>query len=144
MTPDLVVTVNGGDRTDVPVRLLEDAVRRSALACGANAGEFSVTLLDDAEIRGLNDEYLGHDRPTDVISFSLGDDERPLGDIYVGYDRAVTQSNDAGVPLAEELARLTIHGVLHVLGHDHPDGVERLDSPMFELQERLLRELFGD
>ena len=78
-----------------------------------------------------------------MIAFSLGSPEEPLGDIYVGADQARRQADALGVPLAEELVRLTIHGTLHVLGHDHPDGGDRFDSPMYVLQERLLSEVLG-
>jgi probable rRNA maturation factor len=67
-----------------------------------------------------------------------------LGDIYVGYDQATRQAEEAGVPLPEELARLAIHGTLHVLGHDHPEGPERLESAMFRLQEQLVRRVMED
>lgn len=142
MPTDLTVIVNTGDRTEVPGGTIREAVHRAVLACGANAGDFSITLLDDEEIRAMNLEYLGKDRSTDVISFSLGDSGRPLGDVYVGYDRAAEQAVEAGVTLDEELTRLAIHGVLHVFGHDHPEGPERVDSPMYELQEQLVRDLF--
>jgi len=60
----------------------------------------------------------------------------------VGADQARRQAEALGVPLREELARLAIHGVLHVLGHDHPEGDDRFASPMYVLQERLLEEVF--
>lgn len=144
MSADLTVIVNVGSFHDVPEGTIRDAVRRAVMACGANAGEFSITLLDDDGIQALNEQYLGHDRPTDVISFSLGDDERPLGDVYLGYECAERQASEVGVALDEELARLAIHGVLHVFGHDHPEGADRVDSPMYALQERLVTELFTD
>jgi probable rRNA maturation factor len=144
MKTDLAVIVNAGDHADVPVDKIRDAVCRSVVACGRHTGEFSVTFLGDAEIRAMNAEYLDRDWATDVISFSLGEPAGPLGDVYVGYDRAVAQAGEAGVSVAEEVTRLAIHGVLHVLGYDHPDGPERVDSPMFELQERLVREVFRD
>lgn len=142
MTTDLTVIVNAGDHADVPIDRIQDAVRRCVVACGGNAGDFSVTFLGDPEIRAMNAEYLDRDWPTDVISFSLGESERPLGDVYVGYDQAIGQAADAGVSRVEEMTRLAIHGVLHVLGHDHPDGPERIESPMYVLQERLVSEAF--
>lgn len=143
MTSDLTVTVNDGGRADVAAGTIGEAVRRTVLACGSNTGDFSITLLDDEEIRAMNAEYLQRNHPTDVIAFSLGDADRPLGDVYLGYEQAVRQAGDAGVSLEEELTRLAIHGVLHVFGHDHPEGPERVESPMYELQERLVREVFG-
>lgn len=127
---------------DAPGALLEAAVRHALGDAGVSDAEVSVTLLDDDAIRALNREWLGHDRPTDVIAFAL-DDEGVLGDVYLGVEQARRQAAELGVPFAEELVRLAVHGTLHVLGHDHPEGPERAASPMFELQERLVREVFA-
>jgi probable rRNA maturation factor len=134
------VQINLGVFEAVEEALLEAAVRKALDADGREA-EVSVTLVDDAEIKRLNREYSGRDRATDVIAFSLGSPEQPLGDVYVGADQARRQAEAFGVPLSEELVRLTIHGTLHVLGHDHPEGDDRLTSPMYVLQERLLGEV---
>ena len=136
------VQVNLGGFDAVEEALLEAAVRKALDADGREA-ELSVTLVDDAEIKRLNREYRGRDRPTDVIAFSLGSPEEPLGDVYVGADQARRQAEALGVALSEELVRLAIHGTLHVLGHDHPDGDDRFASPMYVLQEQLLGEVLG-
>lgn len=139
--PDPVVIVNSGGRDDVPERLLRAAILHGLAVAESEAAEVSVTMLSDREIREMNRSYLSKDAPTDVIAFSLGGDDRTIGDVYIGYDQAVRQASLVDVPLDEELARLAIHGVLHVLGYDHPDGEERWESPMFRLQERLLRDV---
>jgi probable rRNA maturation factor len=136
----LDVLVNVGTFGGAPSSLIAAAVRRTLEQEGVGRGEVSVTLLDDESIRALNRDHLGADRPTDVIAFSLGDAE-PLGDVYVGFERARAQAEEHGVSLEEELVRLAVHGTLHVLGMEHPDGAERVDSPMFEVQERLVREI---
>ena len=112
---------------------------------GLSEGEISLTLLDDDSIRELNRTYLGKDTPTDVISFTLYEgDESVLGDVYVGYEQAVNQAAEAGISIEEELARLSIHGTLHVLGYDHPDTSARFSSEMFVLQEKLVRKLLDE
>ena len=116
---------------------------RKALDADGREAEISVTLVDDEEIKRLNREYRGEHRPTDVIAFSLGSPEQPLGDVYVGAEQARLQAEALGVPVGEELVRLAIHGTLHVLGHDHPDGDDRFASPMYVLQEQLLGEVLG-
>ncbi len=138
------VHVNGEAFSRAPLRLIDEAVRRTLAAEGTGTAEISVTLLADAEIRDLSRRYLERDWPTDVLAFSLGGDEETVGDVYVGFEQAERQAGELDIPLEEELARLAIHGTLHVLGHDHPEGPERGDSPMFRLQERLLRELLED
>ena len=112
---------------------------------GLSEGEISLTLLDDDSIRELNQTYLGKDTTTDVISFTLYEgDESVLGDVYVGYEQAVNQAAEAGISIEEELARLSIHGTLHVLGYDHPDTSARFSSEMFVLQEKLVRKLLDE
>ncbi len=126
---------------DAPAELLDAAVRLTLAAEGHDTAEISITLLDDDEIRRLNAEYLGKDVPTDVLAFALGDEKTPLGDVYVGAAQARRQADALGVPVTEELVRLVVHGTLHALGHDHPEGDERENSPMFVRQEGLVRQV---
>jgi len=136
------VLVDVGDFGDAPADLLEEAARRALLpAEPVGPIEVSIALLGDEEIRELNARYLDVDRPTDVIAFTLGEGADAVGDVYVGVEQARRQARDLGVSLGEELARLVIHGVLHVLGYDHPEGTGREESEMFALQERILRGL---
>lgn len=126
---------------DADPELLRHAAGDALEAEGADGVELSLTLLDDDEIRILNRDYLDRDRPTDVLAFALDDETGLVGDVYLGVDQARRQAEEHGVPLAEELARLAIHGTLHVLGYDHPEGDDRYASPMFARQERILRGL---
>lgn len=126
---------------DADPELLRHAAVDALEAEGADGVELSLTLLDDDEIQILNRDYLDRDRPTDVLAFALDDETGLVGDVYLGVDQARRQAEEHGVPLAEELARLAIHGTLHVLGYDHPEGSDRYASPMFVRQERILRDL---
>ncbi len=124
---------------------LRSAVSLVLQSAGLDDGEISLTLLDDDSIRELHRTYLGKDVPTDVISFALHEgDEAVLGDVYVGYEQAAMQAAEAGISVEEELARLSIHGTLHVLGYDHPDTEARSSSEMFVLQEHLVRKLLDE
>lgn len=111
---------------------------------GAGEGaELSVTFLTAASMRALNRDYHGVDDLTDVLAFGLGED--PLvGDIYISPDAAEASARELGLDPGEEILRLVIHGTLHLLGHDHPEGEARYASPMFELQERLLARLLAE
>lgn len=138
-----------GDLFDVRVNVraarhgtdrIATAVTVAAREEGRLQGEVSVTLVDDADIAAMNERYLGREGPTDVIAFALHADGEPLlGDIYIGYEQAARQAGEENLPLDEELARLAIHGFLHIVGWDHPSGDERFSSPMFQRQEALLR-----
>jgi len=121
-------------------RLLAAAVRAAFGALRISDAELSLTLLDDAGIADLNAAYLGHDGPTDVIAFALYEPgETPVGDVYIGFDQALRQAERLGIPPDQELARLAIHGTLHVLGFDHPaPAAARESSEMWQLQERIL------
>ena len=101
-----------------------------------------VTFLGLTRMRALNHEHLGHDRPTDVISFALPTpDGRLVGDIYICRSVAATQARTHRVPVRQELIRLVVHGTLHVLGYEHPEGGARTRSPMWLRQERYVRKL---
>ena len=120
------------------------AARAALSAEAVRTAEISITLLDDAEIASMNREFLSHDGPTDVISFPLYEEgEDPVGDIYVGYEQAVRQAQANDVEPREELARLAVHGVLHVLGHDHPAGARRLRSRMWQVQESIIAQVLA-
>jgi probable rRNA maturation factor len=139
---DLIVEVSVAPGVHAPVdaERVEAAVRHVLRAEGIDEAEISVALLDDAAIAAMNQEYLDHEGPTDVITFAMHEgEEPPLGDIYVGVEQAVRQAAEWSVAPAEEVLRLAVHGTLHVLGYEHPDGPERVESEMFIRQEELLR-----
>lgn len=91
--------------------------------------EVSVVLADDEYIHQLNHQYRGKDCPTDVLSFALNEGEEPeiidgpevvlLGDIIISLETATRQAEEYGHSLERELAYLTVHGILHLLGYDH-------------------------
>lgn len=102
----------------------------------------SVSFVSSRAIAALNVRHLGHRGPTDVIAFGFAPAGRGapvVGDIYIAPDVARTNARRHRVGVREELARLVVHGTLHVLGHDHPAGEGRAASPMWRRQERLLR-----
>jgi probable rRNA maturation factor len=120
-------------------------VREAAIATlkaeGVKDAMLSITFVGRAAISRLNARYLGHEGPTDVISFGLGrarERRAVVGDVYICAEVARDNARRQGVPAGEELLRLVVHGTLHVLGHDHPAGAERMRSTMWRRQERIL------
>jgi len=95
----------------------------------------TITIVDDAEIQEINREHRGIDKATDVLSFPLVDDAtafalppgepRELGDVIVSYPRTVAQAEEYGHSVQRELAYLVVHGVLHIMGHDHEESDEQ-------------------
>lgn len=120
---------------------LEALARAVLRAERVDEAELSFALVGDAEIERLNREFLGHDGPTDILSFPLQlPGQPPLGDVYIGVEQARRQAEALGVGWAEELQRLVVHGTLHVLGYTHPEGEGREASEMYRRQEQLLAE----
>jgi len=134
---------NPGLRSTTLRSLLRAALER----LGFPRASVSLVLTDDARIRILNRDFLETDRPTDVLSFPLaepGDLEDPardlfLGEIYISVETARAQARAARRPLSREVAHLAIHGLLHLLGHDHATASER--RRMRAVESRLLRTL---
>ena len=97
--------------------------------------ELGIVITDDENIHRINKEYRGIDAPTDVISFALlegkdefvmpPDDMLHLGEVIISYPRAVEQAREQKHSTDRELAWLVIHGVLHLLGHDHETDADR-------------------
>lgn len=105
---------------------------------------FSVIIVDNEKIHEINKTYRGIDRPTDVISFALEEDEdyevkeRLLGDIYISIDKVYEQAKSYGHSVKRELFFLVTHGFLHLLGYDHMEKKD--EEVMFPLQEKILNE----
>jgi probable rRNA maturation factor len=97
----------------------------------------SVTFLGRDSMRRLNAEHKGKDRPTDVLAFPLsGADGEVIGDVYVCPWVARREAETRGIPFRQELIRLIVHGTLHALGREHPEGDGRTRSDMWRRQER--------
>lgn len=111
---------------------------------GARGARVEIALLDAAAMRRLNRRATGRRGLTDVIAYALPVPGGLLGDVYVCPEAAarwVARAERGGGALFEELVRLTVHGTLHVLGYDHPDGPGRTRSAMWRRQERYVRRL---
>jgi probable rRNA maturation factor len=110
------------------VPALRRAIAATLEAEGAAHREVSVLLTDDAEIRALNRDHRGKDKPTDVLAFALDEAgevlEASLGDVVISVERARAQAAGRGVELDHELELLAVHGTLHLLGYDHAEPDE--------------------
>lgn len=111
------------------------------------SAEISVTIVDNAYIQGLNKQYRDKDMPTDVLSFPMGKDgayevdpdtnAQILGDIVISMEKVIEQCKLYGHSLRREVAYLTAHGMLHLLGYDHEQGgIEKMH--MREREDRIL------
>ncbi len=113
--------------------------------------EINVTLVGSEEIRRLNNDFRGIDKSTDVLSFPLGEDgeydENPengclmLGDVVISVEQALAQADEFGHSVEREIAYLTVHSVLHLLGYDHVD--EGNDKKIMRNKEEEALSLLG-
>ena len=105
-------------------------------------GELSILLTDDDHIAELNQSYLNHQGPTNVISFPLQEGpfadyaHKMLGDVVISMDTACREATEAGIALEERFQQLLIHGILHLAGYDHVASAEEA-----EIMERKSGEL---
>jgi probable rRNA maturation factor len=138
-----VGSLDGSHRDPSPcVPLVRRAAEATLRRAGIGEAFLSVTLLADAPMADLNATQLGHAGPTDVISFRLdGPDGRLEGDVYIGHQEAARTAADEDLSWEEELVRLAVHGTLHVLGHDHAPGPERVLGEMWRLQEAVVSDV---
>ena len=133
-----------GVRSPVAASRLGELSRGVLRALKVQRAMLSITLVDSRTMASMNRKHLGHRGPTDVITFALGKDPLGvvIGDIYICVDVAREQARRHGVGVREELARLVVHGTLHACGMEHPEGDDRVSSPMWKQQERLLTRLW--
>ena len=121
-----------------------DIIGRDALdllnAASLDDGEqLSLTLCDDEHIHALNREWRSVDKPTDVLSFPM-DDEQLLGDLVISMDTAALQAEQRGHTLRDEVRVLLVHGLLHLLGYDHETSREEYED-MRGAESKLLKRL---
>lgn len=123
--------------------LVEVAERAMGLLCWEfpelGGRELSILLCDDERIRALNREFRHKDQATDVLSFPSGAGP-VLGDLAISVECAAARIDERSWPLGDELAFLLIHGLLHLLGHDHEVEADRV---RMEAEEQRLWDLLG-
>ncbi len=127
--------------------LIRYAIRTTLQVETFHAGaEVSVTLVDNDTIHQMNREYRNVDRATDVLSFPIFDEEETpkgrivLGDIVLSLEKAAEQAAEYGHSFTREIAFLTVHSMLHLLGYDHETSKED-ETEMFARQEIILAEM---
>ena len=133
--------------SSAPVNFDESLLERAALAVLAHQttqGDLTLVLTDDEQLRGLNRDYRGIDASTDVLSFPASETDPEtgtpyLGDVLLSIPRAEEQARAIGHSLADEAQLLIVHGILHLLGHDHGEPQEK--EKMWQAQHEILESL---
>ena len=137
-----VSVFNAHPRRRIRRRELERVMRGVLRGEGVRHAAVSLVCVDSRRCRAINREFLSHDEVTDVISFPLESGERLEGEIYVNLDRVHNQAREYGVTSRNELARLTIHGILHLAGYE--DLTRPARTRMHARQERYVSRLAGE
>lgn len=126
---DIVIEADGW----APEDDLERLVERARAGLDAEIGGFpepsaaSVVFLDDAAVRDLNARFRGQDKPTNVLSFPAVGPARAaglLGDVVLARETVRREADDGGLPFDHHLVHLIMHGLLHLIGHDHDDDAK--------------------
>ena len=110
---------------------------------GCPEAELSIVIVDDAQIREINRDYLQRDKATNVISFAMQEGEgagiQPslLGDVVISAQTAARDAEEAGLPFVSELYFLLLHGILHLLGYDHERGTEEQAAVMEAKEQQI-------
>ena len=131
----------------VEIKRVQEKAKAVLNALGCPDGELSLVLVDDARIAQLNETYLGHQGPTNVISFPMREgaysDLNPnlLGDVVISMDTCARESRDGAMPLEIRLYQLLIHGILHLFGYDHT--LSEADDRIMEAKSDELLTLIG-
>jgi probable rRNA maturation factor len=135
--------------TGLDGKAIKATAQRLLEAVDERTSSLSVTLVNDETIRTLNAEHRGKDVPTDVLSFPLEgpsacareqQPEHMIGDVVISVDTARRQAADYDATLQVEVYRLLVHGLLHVMGHDHEEATERR---IMESEEQRLAAAIG-
>lgn len=105
----------------------------------ADRVELTIVIAGNAQLRRLNRQFRHIDAPTDVLSFNAEDETAYLGDVIISYPQAKAQARAGGHPIEAELQLLVVHGVLHLLGHDHDTAAKK--AQMWQAQAAALRSI---
>ncbi len=141
MTVRLTVPPQSSPLPRIDPRLLRSRAARALREVGQSNSELSIAIVLDNEIAALNSEYRGKRSATDVLSFSLLEGEHSdqrgelLGDVVIGIETAARQARAAHRGIDAEVARLLIHGILHLIGWNHEESAE---AKLMRAEERRL------
>ena len=116
-----------------------EKIANAAVTAVYKNSEVSITLVNDAEIKKINKKYRGINKPTNVLSFELGDDVL-LGDVFISLDTVRREAKSENISVAEHTAHMIVHGVLHLLGYDH---LNDKDAEKMEKKETAILKKLG-
>ncbi|MFN3781268.1 MAG: rRNA maturation RNase YbeY, partial [Candidatus Kapaibacteriota bacterium] len=132
-----ITVFNDTNKKRLPRKKITNRIR-NVLSYFKTDCDINIIYVDEAQIVEINKQYLGHNYVTDVISFDLSDERNSIGEVYICIQQAERQAKEYNVSLENELSRLAIHGVLHILGFD--DRTDDEKQKMHKLEDMFLNE----
>jgi probable rRNA maturation factor len=139
---NLIDIINEQKAIEIDVDLIGRLAVRILEILGRQGVELCVVLTDNTDIQALNREYLGRDRPTNVISFpqqeGVGPKGNHLGDVVISVERATEEALEAGIETMDRIRALLVHGICHLCGYNHEGVSEDMTREMEAVEERVL------
>jgi probable rRNA maturation factor len=139
---NLIDIINEQKVVEIDVDLIGQLAVRILEILDRQGVELCVVFTDNADIQALNREYLGRDRPTNVISFpqqeGIGPEGSHLGDVVISVERAAQEAAEAGMETMDRIRALLVHGICHLCGYNHEGVSEEMTREMEAVEERLL------
>ena len=134
----VIQLINNSSEKDFPLKSYKLLIEE--IICGEKIAvkEINAILVDDEYLRKLHKKYLNNDTYTDVMTFNLSESGEIEAEIYISYDRAKLHAHQFKVPVTDELARLFVHGLLHLKGYDDRTPAEQQE--MHKMENRLLKD----
>ncbi len=139
-SPEIAVVIDHASLS-VNVDLVERCVRQTLARSGVSEAEVDVILTDRSLVLDLNQRFLNHDYPTDVLSFRLSEGEQLAGEVYVDLDTARERCSEFATSFEAEVCRYVVHGVLHLAGFE--DHTDLLRAEMRSHEDAILTDVFG-
>jgi len=127
--------------------MLREKAEKILSVLGLPESELSVSIVGDRTIRKLNREYLGKDKPTNVISFAMQEgpfaelNAHVLGDVVISADTAANEAAEGNIPFESRIIFLLLHGILHLAGYDHERSGEAEAIRMEKKEREIFKEL---
>jgi probable rRNA maturation factor len=139
-----MISVKNESRQNFNTTLLEHAAITCLELSGEVDADLTIVLTGNDQVHALNQTFLNHDADTDVLSFPADETDPEtgrlyLGDVIISMEQAGAQAEERGHPKEDEIQLLVVHGVLHLLGHDHAETEEK--SRMWSVQAEILERL---
>ena len=133
------VYVNTEDKRWKKYKINFEKIANATVGSKYKNAEVSITLVDDKYIKKVNKKYRGINKPTNVLSFELGDNVL-LGDIFISIDTVSREAKNENISVAEHTAHMVVHGILHLLGYDH---INDKDAEKMEKKETIILRKLG-